>query len=71
MIRYKNVLERLKKAGYTQPRLVREHIIGNSSIDKIRNGENVTMNTIDIICQLLNCQPGDILEYVDNYKPED
>lgn len=71
MIRYINVLERLKDAGYTQTRLKREHIIGNSSIDCIRNGESVTLNTIDIICQLLHCQPGDILEFIDNYTSED
>ena len=44
---------------------------GKSSTDtlkmwkKIRNGEIASKETLNTICKLLNCQPGDILEYID------
>ena len=31
---------------------------------KYRNGEIVTADNLSLLCKLLNCQPGDILEYV-------
>lgn len=65
-IRYKmNVLEELKKAGYTTTRIREEKLIGQSYLQQIRHGEIVSWNTIDVLCRLLNCQVGDIVEYVD------
>ena len=31
---------------------------------KIRKGEIASKETLNTICKLLNCQPGDILEYI-------
>ena len=31
---------------------------------KIRRGENINTTTLNILCVLLKCQPGDILEVV-------
>ncbi|MBR3419192.1 MAG: helix-turn-helix domain-containing protein [Oscillospiraceae bacterium] len=63
-IKYKiDVLAALKAAGYSSYRLRKEKIIGERTIQKIRNGEIVTAETLALICKLLQCQPGDILEY--------
>ena len=42
--------------------------MGNSKIQNIRDNK-VDAKTINQICQLLNCQPGDILEYIPD-EPE-
>jgi len=34
-------------------------------LQKFRSGEMVHTSNIDTICRLLNCQPGDILEYTE------
>lgn len=66
-IRYKvNVLEKLKAAGYNTTRIRKEKIIGQSYLTQIRNGEIVSWAAIETICKLLNCQPGDIVEYIDD-----
>ena len=65
MIQYKNIFERLSAAGYSSYRLKKEKLIGGATIDKIRNGECITTETIDTLCRLCQCQPGDILEYRD------
>ncbi|MGN1339339.1 MAG: helix-turn-helix domain-containing protein [Oscillospiraceae bacterium] len=64
-IKYKiNVLDALKKAGYSTYRLRKEKILAESTMQKFRDGEIVTADNLALVCSLLNCQPGDILEYV-------
>lgn len=64
-IRYKiDVLSALKDAGYSTYRLRKERVFGEATIQKIRNGEILVANQLSMICKLLNCQPGDIMEYV-------
>lgn len=64
MIVYKvDVLEMLKNAGYSSYRLRKEKIMGESMMQKIRNGELMSWEALSRVCDLLNCQPGDILEY--------
>ena len=66
MLKYKiDILEKLKENGYTTYRLRKDKIIGESQIQKIRNGELASKETLNTICKLLHCQPGDILEYVE------
>ena len=64
-IKYKiNVLDALKKAGYSTYRLRKEKILAESTMQKFRDGEIVTADNLALVCSLLDCQPGDILEYV-------
>lgn len=65
MLRYKiDILEELKNKDYTSYKLRKDKIIGEAQIQKIRTGELVSKETLNTICKLLECQPGDILEYV-------
>lgn len=64
-IKYKvNILAALRDAGYTQNRIRNEKLIGQSYLTQLRHGELVSWKTIETICALLDCQPGDLLEYV-------
>ena len=66
MLRYKiDILEELKEKGYSTYKLRKDKLIGEAQIQKIRNGEVASKETLNTICKLLNCQPGDILEYVE------
>lgn len=42
----------------------------NLSILKNNKAQAIRFSTLDAICRELNCQPGDILEYVDKDSPE-
>ena len=59
-----DVLEALKNAGYTTYRLRHEKIMGERVIQQLRAKEIVSWKTIDTICTLLNCQPGDIVAHI-------
>lgn len=64
-IRYKvDVLAELRKKGYTSTKIREEKLIGQSYLQQLRHGELVSWKTLDTICALLDCQPGDLIEYV-------
>ncbi len=66
-LRYKiDVVTALKDAGFTTYRLRNEKLLGEATMTKLRKGELVSWNNIDTICSLLNCQPGDLIEYSTN-----
>ena len=39
-------------------------ILSSKTIAKLSKGENVELNVINKICEFLECQPADIMEYV-------
>ena len=64
-IKYKiDIIANLKSKGFSTYRIRKEKLIGESTLQKIRTGELVSWENIDTICALLQCQPGDILEYI-------
>ncbi len=66
-ITYKiNVLAELKEKGYPTTVLRKEKILGESAIQRLRHRQSVSYTVLARVCKLLNCQPGDILEYVDD-----
>lgn len=60
-----DILSALKKAGYSSYKIRKEKLLGEATLQKIRNGEPVSWENISTVCRLLQCQPGDILEYVE------
>ncbi|SFO94147.1 putative transcriptional regulator [Oscillibacter sp. PC13] len=64
-VKYKiDVLPALKEAGYNTTRLRKEKLLAESTIQQLRKGDLVSWANISRICSMLNCQPGDLLEYV-------
>ena len=59
-----DVLKILKEAGYNTSRLRKDKIMGEATIQKIRENQLASWATIDTICTLLNCDVGDIVEHV-------
>ena len=60
-----NILDALKRAGYTTYRLRQEKLMGQSTLQQFRTGELTSWKNIDTLCHLLDCQPGDIVGYKD------
>ena len=66
MLQYKiNLPEKLKETGYSTYRLRKEKLMSESTVQKLRDGStSLTLDSLDTICTILQCQPGDILEWV-------
>ena len=63
-ITYKvDVMAELKKKGYSSTRIREEKLIGQSYLQQLRHGELVSWKILNIICTLLECQPGDLLAH--------
>ena len=58
-----DILAALKERGYSTYRLRKEKLLSESTIQKLRNGDPVSLENITTLCRLLNRQPGDIMEY--------
>lgn len=64
-VKYKiNVLEALREKGYPPTVLRKEKIIGEATIQRLRRKQSVSYAVLAKLCKMLDCQPGDILEYV-------
>lgn len=72
MIRIKiDVLPLLKSSGYSTYKLRKEGILSESTVQKLREHKIVSFETLDWLCNILNLQPGDIIEYVSETKTAD
>lgn len=61
-----DILQALKDKGYSTYRLQQDKLLANSTIQKLRDGGQLSWSNIETICKLLECQPGDIIEYVND-----
>ncbi len=64
-IKYKiDVLQALKDKGYNTTRLRRDKIIGESYLTQLRHNELVSWSVMNKLCELLECDISDLIEYV-------
>ncbi len=68
MIAYYKLIDMLNRKGMKKIDL--QNAIGCSPVTMASISKNrpVNLTTIDSICRVLNCQPGDILEYIPDNK---
>lgn len=68
MIAYYKLIDMLNRKGMKKIDL--QNAIGCSPVTMASISKNrpVNLTTIDSICRVLNCQPGDILEYIPDIK---
>ena len=64
-MKYKiDVLAALKEAGFNTNRLRKENILSEGVIQSLRENKYISLQNISKICELLDCQPGDLIEYI-------
>lgn len=61
-----DILQALKDKGYSTYRLQQDKLLANSTIQKLRDGGQLSWSNLETICKLLECQPGDIIEHVED-----
>ena len=72
MIRFKTKVV-LAERGMTQRKLWEEAKVRPPTISAMCTGSarQIPVDVLDKICRVLNCQPGDLLEYVPDEKNEE
>ncbi|MBQ9732892.1 MAG: helix-turn-helix domain-containing protein [Clostridia bacterium] len=65
-LKYKiNVLAALKEKGYNTNRIRIEGLLSQSTLQKLREGKGISWDNLERICKLLECQPSELIEYVE------
>lgn len=70
-INYNKLINLLKSRGITSYTVKKAGIIGQATWKKIHEGGHIDTRTINALCELLDCQPGDILEYQPDCNKEE
>ncbi len=68
-LQYKiDVLNALKEKGFTTYKIRQEKLLSESTVQKLRAGVGVSWENIETLCCLLECQPADLIEYVEDVQ---
>lgn len=54
----------MEEKGITQYRLLKSGI-DNKTLDSLKKNNNITLLTFEKLCQILDCTPNDIVEFID------
>ena len=62
---YNKLFNQLKTKNKTMYDLRKDKVIGTATLEKMRKGMgHVDTRSIESLCEYLDCQPGDLMEYV-------
>lgn len=63
MIIYLNILDKLKAAGYSTYKLRKDKLLPESTLTKLRNGQPVTIEALNTICNLTGLKIEEIIKH--------
>ena len=63
MIVFDKLFKTMKKKGVSQYDLIHKYGVSTGQLDRIRKNENITTNTLNILCKILKCDIKDIAEF--------
>ena len=63
--KYDRVFTLLKERGITTYNIRKDNLISQAALTKMKSGKgSIDTRTLERICALLNCQPGDFMTYI-------
>ena len=64
-ISYQKLFQLLELKGWTTYKIRKEKLIGQGTLTALKNGTGgLDSKTISRLCEALDCQPGDLMEYI-------
>ncbi|MCD8000859.1 MAG: helix-turn-helix transcriptional regulator [Clostridiales bacterium] len=63
MITYEPFFETLKRKNITTYKLINEYNFSKGTLDSLKQNRNITMDTLNDICNLLECGVNDVISY--------
>ena len=68
MIVYDKLWSTMKQRGITQYKLIHKYGFSSGQLDRLRKNEPVSTFTLNKLCDILDCEIIDIIEYKINYS---
>lgn len=70
-LQYKvDVVAALKEKGYNSSKIRKEALLGQSTLQKLREGKGVSWDNLERLCGMLGCQPGELIEYAEETEKQ-
>ena len=66
MIVYDRLWKTMKAKGVTQYALIYKHHVSPSQITRLKRNESVSTHTIDMFCEILDCDVEDVMQRIPN-----
>ena len=65
MIRYKiDIMKELKRRGYNYMRIKKEKLLSGQTLENIKQGKSITLDTLNKLCLMTNLCVEDIIEVI-------
>ena len=64
MISYKPFYDTLFRRGITEYYLIFKQGLSANTLHRMKHGEAISTKTLNVLCEILNCEVSDIIEYV-------
>lgn len=63
MITFEPLWETLKRKNISQYTLIKEYGVSTGTLDALRKNRSVTLNTLNDLCNILQCDISDIIQF--------
>ena len=70
MIDFSPLWDMIVKRHYTQTELLKKQVVGGGTLQRMRNNQGVSTDTINSLCNALRCKPSDIMRYTPDNKDD-
>jgi len=67
MISFEPFYETLKKNNMTTYKLIKDHNISRSLLDRLKHNKPLSTVTVDDLCKILHCKVQDIMVFIDEW----
>jgi len=67
IIDFSPLWQTMDEKGITQYKLLKSGI-DNKTLDTLKKNNNITLLTLEKLCNILDCTPNDIVRFTDNKK---
>lgn len=64
MITFEPLWETLKRKNISQYVLIKEYGVSTGTLDALRKNRSITMNTLNDLCNLLDCDISDVIRFI-------
>ena len=64
MISYDRLWQTMKEKGITQYALIKKYNISPGQITRLKRNESVSTHTIEMFCEILDCNVEDIMQFI-------
>jgi DNA-binding Xre family transcriptional regulator len=69
-VSYRKLFDLMQERGVKKVDLRTKYKINPKTVDSLVNNKSVTVDTIMQLCKILECQPGDLMEYIPEENQE-